>query len=137
MKETIENKMDLIGFKYETVQFAVALCYGKKINEQFEFSFYKELLEFADKYDMQKIVAMIEAALKPLITYSNAVEMSNFAILFNASNLRQSCFDFILDSVNSKNSLSNIDQLDKDFAFQILQQSFYRISETVEKQFYN
>lgn len=65
------------------------------------------------------------------------VEIAYVAIQYNAQNLHQKCFDFILDSVKNQNSLFNIEKLDKDFAFEIFQQSFYRISETVEKQFYD
>uniref|UniRef100_A0A914P217 Uncharacterized protein n=1 Tax=Panagrolaimus davidi TaxID=227884 RepID=A0A914P217_9BILA len=98
---------------------------------------FKDLLRFADKFGIPKIREIIEAKMNPKITFMNVVEIANEAIRFNAQNLRQKCFDFILDSVKNQDSLLNIEKLDKDFAFEVFLQAFYRISETVEKQFYD
>uniref|UniRef100_A0A914PIT6 BTB domain-containing protein n=1 Tax=Panagrolaimus davidi TaxID=227884 RepID=A0A914PIT6_9BILA len=137
MKETIENKMDLIKFDFNTVEFAIELCYDKKILEDLDLDFCKDLLRFSDKYDIQKIREQIEAEIRSKITCLNVVEIANLSILFNAPNLRQMCFDFILCSNYNESPLDNIENLDENLALEIAQQSYYRTSETVHKEFYN
>uniref|UniRef100_A0A914PWM0 BTB domain-containing protein n=1 Tax=Panagrolaimus davidi TaxID=227884 RepID=A0A914PWM0_9BILA len=77
MKETIENKMDLIKFDFNTVEFAIELCYGKKILENLDLNFCTELLRFSDKYDIQKVREQIEVEIRPKITCLNVVEIAN------------------------------------------------------------
>uniref|UniRef100_A0AC34FMF7 BTB domain-containing protein n=1 Tax=Panagrolaimus sp. ES5 TaxID=591445 RepID=A0AC34FMF7_9BILA len=52
MKETIENKVEIIDFSFETIQKAVQICYHQNFDVDISLDETALILHFVDKYDM-------------------------------------------------------------------------------------
>uniref|UniRef100_A0AC34FFY9 BTB domain-containing protein n=1 Tax=Panagrolaimus sp. ES5 TaxID=591445 RepID=A0AC34FFY9_9BILA len=88
LKETIENKVEIIDFSFETVEKAVRICYHQKFDVDISLDETALILQFADKYDMVIIQDIIESSLGNEITVSNVCESANFAIATNSFKLQ-------------------------------------------------
>ena len=54
MKESVENQVEIIDFSFETVKRALEILYGRKIPPSSTMDEKMNLLQFFDKYDVQK-----------------------------------------------------------------------------------
>uniref|UniRef100_A0AC34G8P8 BTB domain-containing protein n=1 Tax=Panagrolaimus sp. ES5 TaxID=591445 RepID=A0AC34G8P8_9BILA len=88
MKETIENKVEIIDFSLKTVEKAVELCYHQNFAADISLDEIALLLQFADKYDIKSIQNIIESSLGDKITVSNVCETANFAMATNCFKLQ-------------------------------------------------
>uniref|UniRef100_A0A914QSC7 Uncharacterized protein n=1 Tax=Panagrolaimus davidi TaxID=227884 RepID=A0A914QSC7_9BILA len=64
------------------------------------------------------------------ISAANVCRLTNTSIISNSLKLKNKCVEFILAAMASKTAINEIEILDKDIAFKILQNCFYKIVET-------
>uniref|UniRef100_A0AC34G5N3 BTB domain-containing protein n=1 Tax=Panagrolaimus sp. ES5 TaxID=591445 RepID=A0AC34G5N3_9BILA len=115
MKESIENKLEIIDFSFGIVEKTVKLCYGFHLLSDFSNDECFLLLKFADKYNMAIIQDFIESSLCAKISVSNVCEFANSAIATNSFKLQNQCMNFLVNCLFARQLVSNIEVLDRDF----------------------
>uniref|UniRef100_A0A914R5T2 BTB domain-containing protein n=1 Tax=Panagrolaimus davidi TaxID=227884 RepID=A0A914R5T2_9BILA len=107
--ETIERKIVIPDFDFETVQAAIHLCYDREIEHLFNVSLGIELLRFFDKYLMDDLKELVEYRLIPEINVINVCQLSSFALNFNAFELENECIKFLGKCSKEGIMISDID----------------------------
>uniref|UniRef100_A0A914YGH1 Uncharacterized protein n=1 Tax=Panagrolaimus superbus TaxID=310955 RepID=A0A914YGH1_9BILA len=87
-----------------------------------------ELLKFFDKYDFQSLKDDLEAELISEIDESNVCLLTNCSLLSNASKLEEESAEFLQHCLKTSNPVADFDLLDKNFAMNLLKNSFYHVS---------
>uniref|UniRef100_A0A914Q0R8 BTB domain-containing protein n=1 Tax=Panagrolaimus davidi TaxID=227884 RepID=A0A914Q0R8_9BILA len=131
MKESIENKVEIIDFSFNVVETGIKMIYYCNFESSLSMNDLMKLLQFFDKYNIQKLKDKVEFHLIAQISAANVCRLTNASILSNSLKLKNKCMDFLMDSFFvSKTPLSEIEILDKDILVQILQNSLYKIIST-------
>ena len=65
----------------------------------------------------------MEASLAEDISFKTVIHIIKFAFLINSENLQQRCEDFLVACHRMDRSVEDLDSLDKDFVFKILESS--------------
>uniref|UniRef100_A0AC34FY33 BTB domain-containing protein n=1 Tax=Panagrolaimus sp. ES5 TaxID=591445 RepID=A0AC34FY33_9BILA len=120
MKESIENKVEIIDFPFKTIEKAVEICYLQTIYADLSMNEIALLIKFADKYDVAIIQDAIENFLGDKITAENVCETANFAIATNCFKLQKQCMKFFIKCLFKKEMVPKIELLDKDFSTTLL-----------------
>uniref|UniRef100_A0A914PAW3 BTB domain-containing protein n=1 Tax=Panagrolaimus davidi TaxID=227884 RepID=A0A914PAW3_9BILA len=133
MKEATENKMYISDFTLKIVEAAIKLCYHRTLLSSTNLSIDDKisLLFFYDKYDIQHPKEHIENLLIKEITSLNVCKLANCAILTHSNSLKRSCLDFLRQCLKAFVPISDFDDLDKDFAINVLKNSFHHVSKTI------
>uniref|UniRef100_A0AC35GTS8 BTB domain-containing protein n=1 Tax=Panagrolaimus sp. PS1159 TaxID=55785 RepID=A0AC35GTS8_9BILA len=112
--ETIESKIAISDFYFETVHAAIHLCYDREIEHIFDVSLGVELLRFFDKYLMDDLKKLVEYRLIPEINVINVCQLSLFALNFNAFELENECLKFLGKCSKEGIMISDLDIFHKD-----------------------
>uniref|UniRef100_A0AC34FU71 BTB domain-containing protein n=1 Tax=Panagrolaimus sp. ES5 TaxID=591445 RepID=A0AC34FU71_9BILA len=128
MKEAKEKKVEIKDFSFEIIEYAVKLCYHHSLVLTTTLEEKMQLLQFFDKYDIQPLKNDLESFLISEISESTFCRLANTSLLSNALKLKKKCAEFLQNCINSKSAVSDFDSLDKDFAFVLLKNSFFKIS---------
>uniref|UniRef100_A0AC35GXH7 BTB domain-containing protein n=1 Tax=Panagrolaimus sp. PS1159 TaxID=55785 RepID=A0AC35GXH7_9BILA len=99
MKESIEGKVIIIDFDYKTVEAAINFCYGIVEQNLWSVESAADLLRFAEKYDISDLKASMVKFLSTQISPMTVCKVANASFLGNCIQLRQQCFEYLLDSM--------------------------------------
>uniref|UniRef100_A0A914Q3J1 BTB domain-containing protein n=1 Tax=Panagrolaimus davidi TaxID=227884 RepID=A0A914Q3J1_9BILA len=121
MRESNENKVVISDFSFDIVEAAVKMIYNCNSVTSFSIDDLMSLLQFFDKYQIPELKDKIESVLIRKISSVSVCRLTNSAILTNSKKLKNACMEFLEVSFASKTPLSDIEILDKDIAFEILQ----------------
>uniref|UniRef100_A0A914PXH2 BTB domain-containing protein n=1 Tax=Panagrolaimus davidi TaxID=227884 RepID=A0A914PXH2_9BILA len=124
MKESIKNKVEITDFLFEVVETGIKMMYDCNFETSLSIDYLMELLQFFDKYNIPSLKLIAQ------ISVSNVCRLTNASILSNSLILKNKCIDFISAAIASKRPISDIEILDKDILFKIVQNSFYKIVST-------
>uniref|UniRef100_A0A914YX82 BTB domain-containing protein n=1 Tax=Panagrolaimus superbus TaxID=310955 RepID=A0A914YX82_9BILA len=121
MKESIERKVTITDFEFEVVKCAVYFCYDmySSFVEPSEYLF-EQLLRFADKYDMKKLMVFCETSLISKIDITNVCQFIQLANEVNAFDLKEKCCIFISAHIDSTAILNGFEVLDSSIFKQIM-----------------
>uniref|UniRef100_A0AC34G7C0 BTB domain-containing protein n=1 Tax=Panagrolaimus sp. ES5 TaxID=591445 RepID=A0AC34G7C0_9BILA len=128
LKEAQENKVIIEDFSFGIVEAAVKLCYHQSLITDITLDEKMKLIQFFDKYDIQSLKNDIESELISEIDETTVCQLANCSLLSNALNLKEKCAEFFQTCLNEKNHVTDLDILDEDFAYEMLQEAFFRIS---------
>uniref|UniRef100_A0A914PHJ1 Transmembrane protein n=1 Tax=Panagrolaimus davidi TaxID=227884 RepID=A0A914PHJ1_9BILA len=78
---------------------------------------------FADDYGLNK-KDFGETFLSSQLSPMNVCALANLSILTNSVKLRETCFEYLLECNQKKIFVSDLDSVDKDFAFELMKSSF-------------
>uniref|UniRef100_A0AC34F457 BTB domain-containing protein n=1 Tax=Panagrolaimus sp. ES5 TaxID=591445 RepID=A0AC34F457_9BILA len=124
-KEGQENKVELTDFSFKVVEFGSKRCYYKCDFNTMNIEDNMLLLQFFEKYNMEKFKAELENYLVQNITVSNVCSFVKCSQLSNSPKLEKVCIDFLLKWMKNSTPVLDIDSLDNDFALRLLEMSFY------------
>uniref|UniRef100_A0A914Q4W4 BTB domain-containing protein n=1 Tax=Panagrolaimus davidi TaxID=227884 RepID=A0A914Q4W4_9BILA len=130
MKESIENKVEIIDFSFNVVEIGIKMIYYCNFETSLSMNDLTSLLQFFDKYNIPSLKDKIQPLLIAQISAVNVCRLTNSSILSNSLKLKNKCFEFLMTAMASKTAINDIEILDKDIAFKILQNSFCKIVET-------
>uniref|UniRef100_A0A914R034 BTB domain-containing protein n=1 Tax=Panagrolaimus davidi TaxID=227884 RepID=A0A914R034_9BILA len=130
MKESIENKVQIIDFSFKIVETGIKMIYHCNFETSLSIDNLMKLLQFFDKYNIPSLKDKIEPLLIAQISAANVCRLTNASILSNSLKLKKECMEFMEKSFASKTPLNDIKILDNSVLVQILQNSFYKIVET-------
>uniref|UniRef100_A0AC35GHZ0 BTB domain-containing protein n=1 Tax=Panagrolaimus sp. PS1159 TaxID=55785 RepID=A0AC35GHZ0_9BILA len=99
MKEKAENKLEIIDFNAEIVKIAVEYFYDRETYKTCNVDQLIDLLQFADKYDIQDLKSKIENILIKNLRLTNFCQITNAAFIANSSKLKNIC-DFLAPTKN-------------------------------------
>uniref|UniRef100_A0AC35GQJ7 BTB domain-containing protein n=1 Tax=Panagrolaimus sp. PS1159 TaxID=55785 RepID=A0AC35GQJ7_9BILA len=128
MKESTENKVVIENFSFNIVEMAIKLCYHRTFVSCTTLTEKMELLQFFDKYEIQTLKDYYETLLVSEIDVSNVCILANAALRTNSLKLKESCAEFLHNCLRTGNPIKDFDLLDKDFAYDLLKNSFYHVS---------
>uniref|UniRef100_A0A914YKM2 BTB domain-containing protein n=1 Tax=Panagrolaimus superbus TaxID=310955 RepID=A0A914YKM2_9BILA len=132
MKEAKENQMFITDFSHEIVEAAIKLCYHQNLTPStLSVDNKMLLLLFFDKYDIQHPKEYIETAIISEISNMNVCNVANFALYINSTNLQVHCAQYLRNCLKISKPISDFDSLNKEFAMNILKNSFCHISRTI------
>uniref|UniRef100_A0A914QHK2 MATH domain-containing protein n=1 Tax=Panagrolaimus davidi TaxID=227884 RepID=A0A914QHK2_9BILA len=98
-------------------------------DKDFTISVENKEIKFFDKYNLPTLKHKVELQLIALISAANVCRLTNSSILSNSPKLKSECVEFIMAAMTSKTPISEIEILDKDIAFKIIQKTFYHTVE--------
>uniref|UniRef100_A0A914R5Q2 BTB domain-containing protein n=1 Tax=Panagrolaimus davidi TaxID=227884 RepID=A0A914R5Q2_9BILA len=130
MKESIENKVEIIDFSFDVVETGIKMIYNCSFETSLSIDNLMKLLQFFDKYNLLSLKDKVESHLIAQISAANVCRLTNFSIFSNSPKLKNNCMDFLEKSFASKTPLSDVKILDKDIALQILENSLYKTFST-------
>uniref|UniRef100_A0A914QYT5 BTB domain-containing protein n=1 Tax=Panagrolaimus davidi TaxID=227884 RepID=A0A914QYT5_9BILA len=130
MKESVENKVEIIDFSFNVVETGIKMLYHCNFETSLSIDDSLSLLQFFDKYNIQSLKVKIESLLIAQISAANVCRLTNASILLNSFKLKNECIEFIMAAMASKTPVSEIEILDKDILVNIVQNTFYKIVET-------
>uniref|UniRef100_A0AC34FHV8 BTB domain-containing protein n=1 Tax=Panagrolaimus sp. ES5 TaxID=591445 RepID=A0AC34FHV8_9BILA len=119
MKETIENKMIIPDFSFKIVDAVMKLFYNCVVAQTFNLEDLLLLYQFADKYQMTRIMDLLENYFIKKISPSNIVQLEKFSTDFYAKKLHQSCIDFLIKCSEQHTPILGAESLDKDLVFEM------------------
>uniref|UniRef100_A0A914QJI0 BTB domain-containing protein n=1 Tax=Panagrolaimus davidi TaxID=227884 RepID=A0A914QJI0_9BILA len=122
LKESEDGKIVIIDFDFKTVEIALKFCYG--IEENWSLDSAVEVLQFADRYDLNDLKNSVETFLSSQLCPINVCKITNASIFSNSVKLRETCFEYLLECNQKKIFVSDLDCLDKDIAFKLMKSSF-------------
>uniref|UniRef100_A0A914XTI3 BTB domain-containing protein n=1 Tax=Panagrolaimus superbus TaxID=310955 RepID=A0A914XTI3_9BILA len=96
-KEGQENKVEITDFPFEVVEFGIKSCYIKTEFDTIKMEENILLLQFFDKYNMEKYKAELEINLIQKITVSNVCSLVKCSELSNSPKLEKHCTEFLLN----------------------------------------
>ena len=96
MVEKREGKVVVKGVKPETFKKVVGYMYEEKLQEEEEEMDLGEMLEAADRFDMEELKEDIFDKVKGDIDAANVLAIGNLADAFNAEQLLQACVRFLV-----------------------------------------
>uniref|UniRef100_A0A914PHL1 BTB domain-containing protein n=1 Tax=Panagrolaimus davidi TaxID=227884 RepID=A0A914PHL1_9BILA len=127
MKESIENKVEIIDFSFDVVETGIKMIYNCNFETTLSIDDLMKLLQFFDKYNIPSLKDKVESHLISQISAANVCRLTNASILTNSFKLKNKCMEFMEKCFASKTPFKDIEILDKDIALQILENSFYKI----------
>uniref|UniRef100_A0AC34FKF1 BTB domain-containing protein n=1 Tax=Panagrolaimus sp. ES5 TaxID=591445 RepID=A0AC34FKF1_9BILA len=128
-KENRENLIDIIDFSYDTVKLVLEYFYERNITNFVNESNACELLHFADKYDIQPLLDLLQNILIGMLTEANVVMFANMSITSNAHTLRECCICFLINSVGKFAHVEDVLKLKSEITSEICRRSFPSTSE--------
>uniref|UniRef100_A0AC34G815 BTB domain-containing protein n=1 Tax=Panagrolaimus sp. ES5 TaxID=591445 RepID=A0AC34G815_9BILA len=131
MKESAENKVEIIDFSFTVVEAAIFMCYEKPFNSILTIDEYMLLLQFFDKYNIDSLKDKIELHLIGEINESNVCRLVNSSLLSNSPKLYEKCGIFLKNALENNTPVSDMEYLDKDLAINLLKNVFCYVSKTV------
>uniref|UniRef100_A0A7E4ZSA2 BTB domain-containing protein n=1 Tax=Panagrellus redivivus TaxID=6233 RepID=A0A7E4ZSA2_PANRE len=122
--ESAKNAIDIKEFKPSTVKSALAFFYNGELKSRTinSTSRVKDLLRFADMYDVQTLKAFLETKLIATICYDNVCDLANVAETTNSTKLRNACIDFLKSHLKSAPTFSGLWNLDGQVFLDVLKQ---------------
>uniref|UniRef100_A0A914Y589 BTB domain-containing protein n=1 Tax=Panagrolaimus superbus TaxID=310955 RepID=A0A914Y589_9BILA len=124
MKEKVENRIEIVDFGVEIVEAAVDFFYDQESYVMLDLDNLIGLLQFADKYDVKDLKRKIENQLFDLLHPTNICQIVNASIISNSQMLKDICLSSMIVFHCQKVLIENLEILDKDFAFELVQKSF-------------
>uniref|UniRef100_A0A914PPE7 BTB domain-containing protein n=1 Tax=Panagrolaimus davidi TaxID=227884 RepID=A0A914PPE7_9BILA len=124
MKESIENKVEIIDFSFDVVEIGIKMIYNCSFETTLSLEDLMKLLQFFDKYNIQSLKDKVEPFLIAQISAANVCHLTNYSILTNSFKLKNKCIEFLMDSFASKIPLNDIEILDKDIFVKIHQNTY-------------
>uniref|UniRef100_A0AC35FFC6 BTB domain-containing protein n=1 Tax=Panagrolaimus sp. PS1159 TaxID=55785 RepID=A0AC35FFC6_9BILA len=126
MKESIENKMIIEDFEFKIVEAAIKLLYGVNGLRKFSFEEMLVLYRFADKYEIQHIMDLVEGYLIKEISPSNVVQLIQFSApdSLNVNKLYQSSIAFFIECSKESTPVLGSESLDGKLLVSILLSTF-------------
>uniref|UniRef100_A0A914P8K6 BTB domain-containing protein n=1 Tax=Panagrolaimus davidi TaxID=227884 RepID=A0A914P8K6_9BILA len=115
MKEKAENRLEIIDFNPEIVKIAVEYFYDRKTYKTCNVNQLIDLLQFADKYDIQDLKTNIEHLILYHIYPANICQIANASIIYNSSFLQKVCLDALNLYNANETQYDNAENLDSDF----------------------
>uniref|UniRef100_A0A914PNS0 BTB domain-containing protein n=1 Tax=Panagrolaimus davidi TaxID=227884 RepID=A0A914PNS0_9BILA len=116
MKEKSENRLEIIDFDAEIVRIAVEYFYDRKTYKTSNVNQLIDLLQFADKYDIQDLRADVEPLFMYQIYPETICQIANASVIYNSSFLQKFCLDALNLYNANKMQYDNAKNLDSDFA---------------------
>uniref|UniRef100_A0A914PYT1 BTB domain-containing protein n=1 Tax=Panagrolaimus davidi TaxID=227884 RepID=A0A914PYT1_9BILA len=129
MKESIENKVEIIDFSFDVVETAIKMIYNCSFESSLSMNDLLKLLQFFDKYNIPSLKDEVESHLIAQISAANVCRLTNASILSNSFKLKNKCIEFLMTAMASKTPLSEIEILDNSVLVKIVQKTFCKIVE--------
>uniref|UniRef100_A0A914Q937 BTB domain-containing protein n=1 Tax=Panagrolaimus davidi TaxID=227884 RepID=A0A914Q937_9BILA len=101
MKETIENRAEIIDFSFSVVETGIKMMYHCNFETSLSIEDLMKLLQFFDKYNIPSLKDKVESHLIAQISASNVCHLTNASILSNYFKLAIAIY-------------SNIDQIKRE-----------------------
>uniref|UniRef100_A0AC35GBX9 BTB domain-containing protein n=1 Tax=Panagrolaimus sp. PS1159 TaxID=55785 RepID=A0AC35GBX9_9BILA len=120
MKEKSEGKVEIIDFDPETVKIAVEFFYDREIDECLNVGLLIDLLQFAEKYDVQDLKGKTEIILCKKLRPHNICQISNGSVISNATMLKDACIQTMLFYMNKKIPFDEAITLNKNFSAEVI-----------------
>uniref|UniRef100_A0AC35F510 BTB domain-containing protein n=1 Tax=Panagrolaimus sp. PS1159 TaxID=55785 RepID=A0AC35F510_9BILA len=119
--ESIERKVTITDFEFDVVRAAVCFCYDmySPFIQASEYP-YEQLLRFADKYNMQKLMDFSEKSLISKIDISNVCLLIQLSNAVNAFALNEKCRSFISAHIDSTALFHDFENLDSSIVKEIM-----------------
>uniref|UniRef100_A0AC34FYU9 BTB domain-containing protein n=1 Tax=Panagrolaimus sp. ES5 TaxID=591445 RepID=A0AC34FYU9_9BILA len=127
MKEAKENKVFIKDFDFNIVEAAIKSCYHQSLVEYTSLEDKLNFLQFYDKYDIQSLKDPLEIYLMSVINEFTVCRITNAALLSNVPKLETKCAEFLQTCLDEKHPVTNFDLLDKDFVFNLVKNSLFRV----------
>uniref|UniRef100_A0A914XXW2 BTB domain-containing protein n=1 Tax=Panagrolaimus superbus TaxID=310955 RepID=A0A914XXW2_9BILA len=96
-KEGQENKVEITDFPFKVVEFGIKSCYIKTEFDTIKMEKNILLLQFFEKYNMEKFKAELENYLIHKISVSNVCSLVKCSELSNSPKLEKHCTEFLLN----------------------------------------
>ena len=138
MKESIENKVEIVDFDYKTVEIALRLIYDAKC-PTLTLKQKLDVLKFFDKYailDLQVsppavkypsnnnvLKKSLETSVAEDISFGTVVQIANHSLVTDSPRLGKRCRDFLIACHRMNRTVEYLKYLDKEFAEQVLKNS--------------
>uniref|UniRef100_A0A914QR98 BTB domain-containing protein n=1 Tax=Panagrolaimus davidi TaxID=227884 RepID=A0A914QR98_9BILA len=116
MKEKAENRLEIIDFNAEIVKIAVEYFYDRDTYKTSDVDQLIDLLQFADKYDIQDLKADIEPLFMYHIYPETICQIANASIIYNSSFLQKFCLDALNLYNANEMQYDCAENLNSDFA---------------------
>uniref|UniRef100_A0A914QGK7 BTB domain-containing protein n=1 Tax=Panagrolaimus davidi TaxID=227884 RepID=A0A914QGK7_9BILA len=102
MKEKAENKLEIFDFNAEIVKIAVDYFYDRKTYKTCNVDQLIDLLQFAEKYDIQDLKSEVEHVLIIKIRPNNICQISNASVNANSTKLKEVYIQLMLFYMNQR-----------------------------------
>uniref|UniRef100_A0AC34F6C3 BTB domain-containing protein n=1 Tax=Panagrolaimus sp. ES5 TaxID=591445 RepID=A0AC34F6C3_9BILA len=121
MKESTERKATITDFEFEVVQSAVFFCYDMFLPfVEPSKNLFEQLLRFADKYDMKKLMDFCEKSLISKIDTTNVCQFIQLANEVNAFELKEKCRIFMSAYIDLAVPFHGLEILDSSIIKQVI-----------------
>uniref|UniRef100_A0A914XRE5 BTB domain-containing protein n=1 Tax=Panagrolaimus superbus TaxID=310955 RepID=A0A914XRE5_9BILA len=129
-KEGQENKVVITDFPFKVVEFGIKSCYIKTEFNTMKMEENILLLQFFEKYNMEKYKAELEIYLIHKISVSNVCSLVKCSELSNSPKLEKYCTEFLLNCMKNSTPVLDIDSLDPNFALRLFKMAFFNRCDT-------
>uniref|UniRef100_A0AC35F8C1 Uncharacterized protein n=1 Tax=Panagrolaimus sp. PS1159 TaxID=55785 RepID=A0AC35F8C1_9BILA len=116
MKESIENKVEIIHFSFDVVETGIKMIYNCNFETSLSMNDLMKLLQFFDKYDIQSLKGKVEPFLIAQISAENICRLTNSSIFSNSLKLKNKCIAYLMTAMALNTAINEIEVLDKDIA---------------------
>uniref|UniRef100_A0A914Q857 BTB domain-containing protein n=1 Tax=Panagrolaimus davidi TaxID=227884 RepID=A0A914Q857_9BILA len=132
MKEKAENKLEIIDFNAEIVKIAVEYFYDRESYKNLNVDQLIDLLQFAEKYDIQDLKSKVEHVLIIKVRPNNICQISNASVNANSTKLKEICVQLMLFYMNQKLPFNEEITLNEDFVVELNQTAVLPVEEEKE-----
>uniref|UniRef100_A0A914Q6P6 BTB domain-containing protein n=1 Tax=Panagrolaimus davidi TaxID=227884 RepID=A0A914Q6P6_9BILA len=132
MKEKFENKLEIIDFNAEIVKMAIEYFYDRDTYETCNVDQLIDLLQFAEKYDIQDLKSKVEHVLIIKVRPNNICEISNASINANSAKLKEICIQLMHFYMKQKLPFNEEIILNEDFVVELNQIAALPVEEKKE-----
>uniref|UniRef100_A0AC35G669 Uncharacterized protein n=1 Tax=Panagrolaimus sp. PS1159 TaxID=55785 RepID=A0AC35G669_9BILA len=91
-------------------------CYDIEEKHLWSVESANEVLQFAERYDLNDLKNFVETFLSSQLSPMNICKITNSSIFSNSVKLRRKCFEYIFECKQKKIFVADFETLDKDFS---------------------
>uniref|UniRef100_A0A914PRW0 BTB domain-containing protein n=1 Tax=Panagrolaimus davidi TaxID=227884 RepID=A0A914PRW0_9BILA len=133
MKEKAENKLEIIDFSPDIVKLAAEHFYDRETYKTSNVDQLIDLLQFAQKYDIQDLKSKVEHILIIKVRPNNICQISNASINANSTKLKEVCIQLMRFYMNQKLPFNEEITLNEDFVIELNQTTAFPVEEKEEE----